>query len=384
MSAKQPGAGSPGGDDGERISFGWFIPTAGDTAAGFGHEGLSIPQSMDHFERVAGAAEHAGFEYALVPVTTRCWEAWISCAMVAARTERLKMLVAVRPGYISPLLMARMITTFDQLSQGRIYINLIAGPGGDEEGIPYGHDERYEVMDETVTLMKRLWTEEEPFTHSGRHFRTRGAVVQPRPFQQPHPPFYIGGVSPASWPVIGKHADVYLAWGDTVGHIAQTFAVAKRAAADHGREHELRLGVRIQVCVRDDEEQAWRDAEALIADVTDEQRERRITSQLESHIDARMKELARAGEHRIGPHLWSGLTTARGGGAVMIVGNPEQVAETIEEYIGIGTTTFCLSGFPHHTEAERFGRLVMPYFADRRAPEAISATVPSKSMPGRV
>ena len=168
-------------------------------------------------------------------------------------------------------------------------------------------------------------TEEEPFTHSGRHFRTRGAVVQPRPFQQPHPPFYIGGVSPASWPVIGKHADVYLAWGDTVGHIAQTFAVAKRAAADHGREHELRLGVRIQVCVRDDEEQAWRDAEALIADVTDEQRERRITSQLESHIDARMKELARAGEHRIGPHLWSGLTTARGGGAVMIVGNPEQV-----------------------------------------------------------
>ena len=93
---------------------------------------------MDHFERVAGAAEHAGFEYALVPVTTRCWEAWISCAMVAARTERLKMLVAVRPGYISPLLMARMITTFDQLSQGRIYINLIAGPGGDEEGIPTG------------------------------------------------------------------------------------------------------------------------------------------------------------------------------------------------------------------------------------------------------
>src|SRR5688500_7029864 len=103
------------------LRFGWFIPTAGDTTTLA--DPTRIPPGMELFTRVALAAETAGFDFALVPVQTACWEAWITCAMVAARTERLTLLVAARPGLVAPTVTAKMISTFDQLSGGRIAVN---------------------------------------------------------------------------------------------------------------------------------------------------------------------------------------------------------------------------------------------------------------------
>lgn len=358
------------------IRFGWFLPTAGDTSA-FGDGAASIAPTLDHLTRVARAAEDAGFEYALVPVQTMCYEAWVTCSMIAARTTRLSPLVAVRAGYMLPTLMAKMFTTFDQLTQGRVCINLIAGPGGAEqaaEGILYGHDERYEVMDETVTLMKRLWTETAPVTHRGKHYQVENAVVHPRPYQQPHPPFYIGGISPAAKEVGAKHADVYLFWGDTPERIAEEIADVEVAAARAGRTGQMTFGMRLQVLVRETEEEAWRDADALIADTPEHLKNVIGNMWGESQANTRMKELSRADGYRIAKHLWSGFTTVRPGAGVAIVGNPEQVAATIQEFIDLGCTEFCLSGYPHHEEAERFGRLVMPYFAHRTARHQVAGT----------
>jgi hypothetical protein len=176
---------------------------------------------------IAKAAERAGFEYALVPVQTMCYEAWITCAMISAQTERMKMLVAIRAGFIAPTVMAKMFTTFDQLSKGRIYANLIAGGGAAElaaDGCYYAHDDRYAVMDETVTLMKRCWTEPKKFDHEGRFFKAEGVRVFPRPYQQPHPPFYLGGMSEAAKEISAKHAHVHLFWGDTPERIAGEIA----------------------------------------------------------------------------------------------------------------------------------------------------------------
>lgn len=347
-----------------QLHFGWFIPTSGDTTA-FGVASATIPPSMEHFVRVATAAERAGFEYALVPVQTACWEAWISCAMIAARTERLKLLVAARPGFIAPTVMAKMISTFDQLTGGRVYINLIAGGGYAEmaaDGDFHSHDERYEMMDETVTIMKRVWTEDAPVSFTGRHFRVENAVVMPRPLQKPHPPFYLGGISGAAREVCARHADVYLLWGDTPENIALQVGEARAAAAAHGRAGELRFGMRLQVIVRESEDEAWRFAEQLIANASDHQK--RVISEMweQSEANTRMKVLAQAPGFRLGPHLWSGVGSVRPGAGVVVVGNPEQVAETLQQFVDIGCTEFCLSGYPHHEEAERFGRLVMPYF----------------------
>ncbi len=350
--------------DAEMIHFGWFIPTAGDTTA-FGVPSATTPPSLELFERVAKAAESAGFEYALVPVQTACYEAWITCAMIAARTESLKLLVAARPGYIKPHMMAKMVSTFDQLSGGRVCVNLIAGPGGTEEaaeGSFIAHDDRYALMDETVEVMKRLWTAKGPFDFEGDFNRLEGATIRPKPAQTPHPPFYIGGVSPSAMEVCGKHADVFLAWLDTPEMVGERFRAAREAAARHGREDELKLGVRAQVLIRDTEEEAWQAAEALIAQTTAGARTSRESMWPESEADTRMVDLAAGESWRIGRHLWAGLTSIRPGAGVLIVGTGEQVADTIQEYVDLGATSFCLSGYPHDEAAERFGREVIPRF----------------------
>ena len=359
----------------ETIHFGWFIPTSGD-GEGFGIAEGRIPPGMDLFMDVAEAAEDAGFEFALVPVEVGCWEAWIVCSMIAARTKRLRPLVAARTGYVVPTMMAKMVTTFDQLTGGRVYVNLIAGPGGAQQamdGITFDHDERYAVMDETVEIMKRVWTETEPVTYHGAHFDIEDAVVLPRPFQQPHPPFYIGGESDAAREVGAKQADVFLFWGDTVERTAAKIEEIRARAAAYGRADQLRFGMRLQVVVREHEDEAWAAADALIANASDAARARREHMWEQSEANDRMWELTKVEDYRIAPHLWSGLSTVRPGAGVAMVGNPQQIAETLEQFIEIGCTEFCLSGSPHAREATRFGELVMPYFASRRSPELVTA-----------
>jgi alkanesulfonate monooxygenase len=303
-------------------------------------------------------------------VATECWDAWITTAMVAARTTSLTMLCAARPGLIAPTVMAKMVATFDQLTGGRVAVNLIAGGGEAEmaaDGLHHDHDARYALMDETVALMKRAWASRAPFDWDGRFFTLRRADVRPKPLQQPHPPFYIGGISDAAVDVGARHADVYLYWGNTVEQIRSDIERVRRRAEEAGRGDRLRHGMRFQVLVRETEAEAWRDAHGLLARASERARASRLGPRMgaQSEADARMRRLAveAAGDDwRIGPHLWAGLTTVRHGAGVMIVGDPDQVADTIQSYVELGCTSFCLSGYPHDEEARRFGDLVLPAF----------------------
>jgi alkanesulfonate monooxygenase len=351
------------------IRVGWFIPTAGDTTR-LGEDPTEIPPSLAHFVEVARAAEEAGFAYALVPVQTACWDAYISCSFVAARTERLKLLLAARPGFVNPTVMAKMLATFDQLSGGRVMVNLIAGGGAAEveaDGLFLGHDDRYALMDESVELMKRVWTSRTPVDFEGRFVRVRGARVLPRPLQLPYPPFYLGGGSPAAEAVSARHADVHLFWGDHPARIAEHVArLTDHAAscADRQATGPLRFGMRLQVIVRDTAAAAWEAAHRLVAGERAATRARVRTMWEQSSIQARQQELAAgdgAGLHVEGhPHLWAGIGRVRPGAGVAVVGDPDQVTATLREFIDAGCREFCLSGYPHHLEAERFGRLVLP------------------------
>jgi alkanesulfonate monooxygenase len=152
------------------LEFGWFLPTSGDTTC-YGDRSTSLPPSAELFDRVVFAAEAAGFEYFLIPVATTCWEAWISGAMAVAKTKRIKALVAARPGYISPVQLAKMGATFDQLSGGRLAVNLIAGQSdieAESEGITLAKEDRYALMDEDVSIMKALWSARGPVDFEGR------------------------------------------------------------------------------------------------------------------------------------------------------------------------------------------------------------------------
>ena len=353
------------------LRFGWFIPTSGDTTR-LGQHPTEIPAGPEHFVAVAQAAEAAGFSYLLVPVQTACWDAYVTCSFVAARTERIAFLLAARPGFVAPTVMAKMISTFDNLSGGRVMVNLIAGGGAAElaaDGLYLGHDDRYALMDECVEVMKQVWTAARPVDFEGRHIKVTGAKVLPRPLQQPHPPFYLGGNSPAAQAVSVRHSDVHLFWGDHPLRIAaQVKALTAQAvAAGRSGERALRFGMRLQIICRESEAAAWEAAEALVAGATPTARTRIRNLWEQSTIQARQQELADADSLQVEghPHLWSGIGRLRPGAGVAVVGDPDQVAATLEEFVAAGCSDFCLSGYRHDEEAVRFGRDVLPHFASR-------------------
>ena len=360
--------------DGRRLEFGWFLPTAGDTTA-YGLASAQVAPSLPLFDRVVEAAEAAGFEYMLVPVQTACWEAWISSAMMVARSKSIRMLVAARPSYINPVLLAKMIAAFDQLSGGRICINLIAGQSEAEnasEGVKWGKEERYEIMDEEVSILKALWTARGPVNFDGKFYQLKGAQIRPHPLQKPYPKFYLGGGSRQAWEISAKHSDVHLFWGDTYERIRANMVEIRGMAARHGRADDIGFGMRLQVVCRPTAKEAWEFAHELVAHASEAQKAFVKKHFATSEANRRVRELAAIGE-TIEPHLWTGITQVRPGAGIAVVGDPEQCANTLQNFIDLGCHSFCLSGYLHDEEAERFGKWVMPILRERNRQRMLAA-----------
>ncbi|MEZ5818666.1 MAG: LLM class flavin-dependent oxidoreductase [Hyphomicrobiaceae bacterium] len=349
------------------LEFGWYLPTHGDTIR-FNDAMTDIPPSLELFERIVESAETAGFSYLLIPVGVTCWEAYMAGAYMAARHSRIRPLIAARPGYINPVMLAKMISTLDHLSKGRVAVNLIAGQNEadvEAEGVTLGKSERYDLMEEEVRILKALWTGAEPLHFDGRFHRLKGAEIRPRSFQKPHPRFYLGGGSAQAWDVSARHSDVHLFWGDIPERIADNITAIRKLAARHGREHAIGFGMRLQIICRETEAEAWAAAEALLAMSSEEDRARVIQRTATSEANRRIQDLAREKGPHIAQNLWSGLTRVRQGAGIAIVGDPVQCADVIQRFIEAGCHSFCLSGYLHDEEARRFGHLVRPIIAER-------------------
>ncbi len=349
----------------QRIELGWFIPTQGDTTA-YGDPKADIPASLAMFDRVTQAAEQAGFEYLLIPVNQHCWEAWITGAMMAARSRTIKPLIAARPGYINPVLLAKMVSTFDQLSGGRICINLIAGLSDEQsagDGLRYTKEDRYKLMEEEVSIIKKLWTATGPIDFDGQYYTLRKASITPHTHQKPYPKFYLGGGSAEAWEVSAKHSDVHLFWGDHPDRVAADMVKIRALAAKYDRDKDIGFGMRLQIICRPTEQQAWDAARTLVASAGQQHVERVSKLYGNSAANQRQKELGAT--DLIMPHLWTGITKVRSGAGVAVVGDPQQCADTLQKFIDVGCHSFCLSGYPHDEEAEIFGRAVLPLLQAR-------------------
>ncbi len=347
------------------LEFGWFLPTSGDTTC-YGDRTAFIQPSAELFDRVILAAEAAGFDYFLVPVATTCWEAWISSAMAIAKTSRIKALVAARPGYVSPVQLAKMGATFDRLSGGRLAINLIAGQSDAEtlaEGIVLAKEDRYAMMDEDVSVMKALWSSPGKVDFDGRFHQLKGAQITPRPAVMPR--FYLGGGSADAWALSARHSDIHLFWGDTPERIAENMKTIRALADRHGRADTIGFGMRLQILCRETEAEAWDAARELLRGVTEAHTNFIRTHYASSVANQRVQQLAREHGDLIGPHLWTGVTRVRPGAGIVIVGNPAQCAATLQDFIDLGCESFCLSGYLHDEEATRFARWVRPLLAER-------------------
>jgi alkanesulfonate monooxygenase len=351
------------------LEFGWYLPTHGDTTA-IGDPAASVDSSTGMLLDIIRAAEESGFEYILIPITPTCWEAYVTGAYMVGQTKTIRPLIAARPGYINPVLLAKMIATFDQLTGGRIAVNLIAGQSEAEiisDGILYAKEDRYALMDEEVSIMKALWATGGPVDHAGRFHTLQGARIVPGIFQQPHPPFYLGGGSAEAAALSAKHSDVHLFWGDTPERIAQNIAHIRDLADTHGRRDAIGFGMRLQIICRETEAEAWAAARALVAAGSERSRARIRRDTANSAANRRVQELAETQGEMIGPALWTGVSQVRAGAGIAVVGNPEQCAAQLQEFIEAGCHSFCLSGYLHAAEARRFKQLVRPLLASRNA-----------------
>lgn len=359
------------------ISFGWFLPTFGDTTA-FGDETARIPPGNELFDDVATAADEGGFQYLLMPVAPNCWEATILGAYYAALTKRIAPLIAIRSGYVNPTQSAKMFATLDQISGGRAAINLIAGISDADtlaDGIPDDKTARYEKMAEEADIMKRLWASNEPIGYEGKHYNVN-QVIDTKPLQSPHPPFFLGGGSEQAAAVSAAHSTVHLFWGERPSTIGEKIIELREKAAVHGRQDIIQFGMRMHVICRDSNDEAWEAAHDLIRNAPRLQQVEAFGSNKDAIADvARTSEANRqvwklleesGNDMKIHPHIWTGISTVRVGAGIAIVGGPKEVAQTIEEYIEAGCTSFCFSGYPHAGAARDFSEKVMqPHFASR-------------------
>jgi alkanesulfonate monooxygenase len=135
-------------------------------------------------------------------------------------------------------------------------------------------------------------------------------------------------------------------------------------ATAFGREHEIGFGMRLQIICREDEREAWEAADQLVRHASERQKQEIKTLYTKSVANQRVQELAREYGDLLLPHLWSGITKVRPGAGIAVVGNPSQCAEMLQQFIEAGCHSFCLSGYLHDEEAERFGRLVRPILAE--------------------
>ena len=241
----------------------WFLPTSGDGS----YVGTSIGQrevTFNYLKQITTSVEELGFDGMLIPTGEFCEESWSTASSLITYTNRLKFLVALRPGVISPTVAGRMAASLDKISNGRLLRNIVTGGSPKQlkgEGLFLDHSKRYDLTDEFLDIWRGL-LEGEEVDFKGEHLEVEKAKVHQRPVQTPYPPLYFGGSSLPGQKVAAKHADVYLTWGEPPELVEEKVNAVRALAAAEGRE--VKFGIRLHTIVRRTEEEAWKAANELI------------------------------------------------------------------------------------------------------------------------
>jgi FMNH2-dependent dimethyl sulfone monooxygenase len=288
-------------------------------------------ETFDYAREVTLLADSYGFEYSLV--ATRyigaTLEPWTTAAALAPLAKHVRPLVAVHSGLVQPQIIAKQGACLDQISEGRFHINLISG-WWEEQHLMYGgtwhpHDERYAVSEEFIQVIKGMWTNDF-FTFKGKYYQVENAVLDPKPYQKPYPPTFIGGSSPAARELAAKEGEWPFISAVYPHEVEPIMADIRSRAARYGREREMHFAISAFVLCRDTEEEAQAEAAAL-------------------------REL---GERDPLVKIHSDMLN------MGLVGTPEQVATRLQAYEAIGVEMALLQFKPILRELDRFGQKVLP------------------------
>jgi len=344
--------------------FLWFLPTGGDGR----YLGSAIGQRVTdnrYLRQIAQALDQLGYHGVLLPTGNGCEDALVTAASIMPFTERLRFLVALRPGHTLPGEAARQYATLDRLSGGRLMVNVVCGGNPADlagDGLTLGHDERYAQASDFLHIWRGLMAGER-VEHAGEYLSSHGGRMLFPPMQTPHPPLFFGGSSPAAHALAAAQADGYLTWGEPPAAVAEKIADVRQRAAAHGRT--LRYGIRLHIIVRETEGEAWDVARGLIRHLSDDTiatAQRKLATESDSVGQRRMLDLHGGSRERleVAPNLWAGVGLVRGGAGTALVGDPAIIVERLREYQAAGIDTIIASGYPHLDEAYRVAELVFP------------------------
>lgn len=359
--------------------FLWYIPNQAEP----GHRGEPVAKDHNSLETLtshARALEDNGWRGALLGAGWGRPDTFTVAAALAARTTTFEPLIAIRPGYWRPANFATAAATLDELTGGRVRVNIVSGQDslaayGDNEG---DQANRYARTREFMRLVRRLWTEEN-VTFAGEHFRVAGSTVAPRIQQRGdrrHPKLYFGGASEAAERTSATEADVQLFWGEPLEGVRERIERLKALSRELDRDlPPLEFGLRITTFVRDTTEQAWADAEARVAEMAQKQGEL-PTDHLRRAAavgQQRLLDLHARGEV-LDDNLYTAPGKVGGGGAgtTWLVGSAADVANSLRKYEALGITHFVLSDTPYLNEIKRQGQEVLPLM---REPTRVLASV---------
>jgi FMNH2-dependent dimethyl sulfone monooxygenase len=337
------------------MRYGFWAPVFGGWLRNVRNEAMRA--DWDYMSALLRRAEEIGYDLTLIAelnlndikgVTEPAMDAWSTAAAAAAVTRRLELMVAVRPNFHQPALFAKQAANIDNISGGRLALNVVSSWWADE-ATQYGlqfdqHDDRYGRTKEWLEVVNGLWSQER-FTHAGQRYQLKDAICSPKPVRKPRPPVYAGGESEAAKTMIAALCDAYVMHGDEPEVIAEKVADMKRRRESFGLP-PMQYGMAAYAIVRDTEAEARREVE-------------RITT-----IDPDAPGFANFDQWLSGTELERELkiqeySVSNRGLRPGLVGTPEQIAAQVEAFEEAGLDLLLLQMSPQYEEMERFSAQVI-------------------------
>ena len=338
------------------MRFGYWMPVFGGWLRNIPDEGMEA--SWDYVKRLTQRSEETGWDLSLIAelnlndikgVDKPALDAWSTAAALAAVTSSIELMVAVRPNFHQPALFAKAASNIDNISQGRLALNVVSSWWADE-ATQYGlqfdqHDDRYARTTEWLQVVQGLWTEKQ-FSFDGERYKLSNAIAEPKPVHKPWPTIYAGGESEAAKKMITTLCDAYVMHGDPVDAIKPKIAdmEQRRARVGNGR---MQYGMAAFAIVRDSEAEAKRELERVTQMPPEPPKgfdnfEQWLSgTELERELKLQEYSVSNRG---LRPNL---------------IGTPEQIRERIEEYEAAGLDLLLLQMSPQAEEMDRFAAQVI-------------------------